>query len=121
MTRHQLLSFVFTLALGVGAAVGAQTDGAAAKNSRSEKAPRTLMPVPAAIEVESDIVYKTVGGEKLALDLYRVKDREYDSAPVVIPAQSRLLPPPRRNHRAHPEFQIALSRRRTSAPTFISS
>ncbi len=83
MTSHQLLSLLFTLTLGTVAA-GAQTNGAAAKNSKKEKAPRTLQSVPAAIEVEGDIVYKTVGGEKLALDLYRVKDRKYGKAPLVI-------------------------------------
>ena len=76
MTSRPLLSFLFALTLG--AVAGAQTDGGAANNARREKAPRTLLPVPAAIEVENDIVYKTVGGEKLALDLYRVKGRKYD-------------------------------------------
>ena len=82
MITRPLLSFLCALALGAGAA--AQSEGAAAKNSKKEKAPRTLLAVPAAIEVESDIVYKTVNGEKLALDLYRVKDRKYNQAPVVI-------------------------------------
>jgi len=63
---------------------GVQTDASSATKSWEEKIPRSLLPVPAAIEMESDIVYKTVGGEKLALDLYRVKGRKYDQAPLII-------------------------------------
>jgi len=63
---------------------GEQSGVGTAAKSREEKIPRSLLPVPSAIEVESDIVYKTVGGEKLALDLYRVKDRKYDQAPLII-------------------------------------
>ena len=82
MTYRQVTGLL--LALAFGAAVGSAAEGGAVSSAKREKASRTLLPVPAAIEVESDIVYKTVGGEKLALDLYRVQGRKYDRAPVVI-------------------------------------
>jgi acetyl esterase/lipase len=82
MTTRPLLSLLFAITLG--AVTGAQTDCGAATNARREKAQRALLPVPGDVQVESDIVYKTVGGEKLALDLYRVNGRKYDKAPLVI-------------------------------------
>ena len=82
MTFRQVLSLL--LALSFGAAVGAAVEGSAVSSAKREKAPRTLQPVPAAIEVESDIVYKTVVGEKLALDLYRVQGQKYVHAPLVV-------------------------------------
>jgi acetyl esterase/lipase len=82
MSSHPRFSLLF--AITFASVAGAQTDGGVAINARREKVPRTPLSVPAAIEVESDIVYKTVGGEKLALDLYRVNGRKYDQAPLVI-------------------------------------
>ncbi|MDB6115674.1 MAG: lipase/esterase [Lacunisphaera sp.] len=64
--------------------IDAQEGKGGANSPKSERAPRTVAEVPADIQMEGDIVYKTVANEKLMLDLYRVKGRKYDKAPLVI-------------------------------------
>ena len=40
--------------------------------------------VPDNVETVADIVYKTIDGQKLALDLYRLKGKTYKDAPLII-------------------------------------
>lgn len=41
-------------------------------------------PVPNDIELKSDIAYKTVAGQSISLDLYGVKGKHYDQAPLAV-------------------------------------
>lgn len=45
---------------------------------------RTNPPLPDDIEKQADIIYKTVDAQQLALDLYGVKGRKYNQAPLAI-------------------------------------
>lgn len=57
---------------------------ALAAKKESKRAAKDRGPLPEDIETQSDIVYKAVGGQKLALDLYRVKGKTYEKAPLII-------------------------------------
>ncbi len=63
---------------------GDELKGPGGEAAKAERAPRTVAAEPAGLELEPDIVYKTINGEKLALDLYRLKGRRYDRAPLAI-------------------------------------
>jgi acetyl esterase/lipase len=63
---------------------GDELRGPGGDGTKAERAPRTAAGEPAGLELQADIVYKTVGGEKIALDLYRLKGRRYENAPLAI-------------------------------------
>lgn len=63
---------------------GQELKGPGGTAEKAKREPRTEVKVPDSIVAERDIVYKEVGGEKLALDLYRVKGHTYNRAPLAI-------------------------------------
>lgn len=56
----------------------------AAGGAISSVAARAAAPLPSDVELQSDIVYKTVAGKSVALDLYRLKGKTYSQAPLLI-------------------------------------
>lgn len=56
----------------------------AADAVKKDREPRGATPVPDIVETVADIVYKTVDGQSIALDLYRLKGKSYENAPLII-------------------------------------
>jgi len=72
--KHILLMIVLTLT-ALSSLLQAQATGDEANARRA---------VPDDVETVADIVYKTIAGQKLALDLYRLKGKTYANAPLII-------------------------------------
>jgi acetyl esterase/lipase len=56
--------------------------GGAASGKQGAAGARTAL--PSDIEIQADIVYKTAGGESILLDLYGVKGKHYEQAPLAV-------------------------------------
>ena len=72
--KHILLMISVTLS-ALPSLVQAQAKGTEANARRA---------VPDDVETMANIVYKTIDGRKLALDLYRMKGKTYENAPLII-------------------------------------